>query len=103
MSVERLQGTELLALKESEDLHRNLQDRMRFPQNIWLKSRLLYLTGILKRSHSEVLNDAVFVPSGQLPYFIKDKRDTRMVTAEHDGEEQSHKQEGSPNPTYAES
>lgn len=31
-----------------------------------------------------------------------DKRDAWMVTAERDGEEQSHKQEGSPNPTYAE-
>jgi len=41
-------------------------------------------------SSSEVLRDTVLVPSGQLPYFIKDKRDTPMVTAEHGGEEQFH-------------
>lgn len=65
--------------------------RLWLPQNIWLKSRLLNLTGTFKRSHSEVLCDAVSVPSVQLSYFTKDKRDTQMVTAEHSGEEQFHK------------
>lgn len=91
-SVEPLQATELLALKECEDLHRSLQNRMWFLQNIWLKSRVINLTGTLNRSHSGVeCRDAVSVPSGQLPYFTKDKKDTQMVTAEHRGEQQFYK------------
>lgn len=91
MSRECLQATEFPALKESEDLHRCSPDRMWLPQNIWMKCRLLNLTGTFKRSHSEVLCDAVSVPYVQLSYFTKDKRDTQMVTAEHSGEEQFHK------------
>lgn len=92
MSVECLQATELLALKERPPQKSARQDVIS-PKHLTylLKSRLLNLTGTFRRSHSEVLCDAVSVPSGQLPYFIRDRRDTQMVTTECGGEEQFHK------------
>lgn len=80
-SDECLQAAQLrLNLKESEDLHRSLQNRMWLPQNAWLQSASpgFYIPAAHQEDptqHCEATQPLCPLDSGQVPYFVKDKRE----------------------------